>query len=122
MNKILYNYYWIAATLTPKLLYGVLPLILVLLNFEDAIKSYDISFGDIFIYYIIFLVAVGWSAILIVIFFKCSACNKRALVHSGEVPKKVSLNRTFIKRWLVPDELFSQYFYCCKCGEKIKAK
>jgi len=108
LNKFLFNYYWLASSITAKLFWLILPIIFVEIN--------------LFVPFIIFVVALGWSAIMITVFFKCPRCNKRALVHFGTVVKRIESNRSKFKSWLLPNEFVYKYFYCCKCGHKIQSK
>jgi len=106
MNLYLYNYYWFAASITEKLFYLMVPVIFLAEN--------------IFMHYIAVMMIIGFSVIAITFLYKCNSCNQRALVHSGVIPKVLSLNRNWLLKWLIPDALVSQYFYCCKCGSKIQ--
>ena len=107
MNKYLFNYYWLASSITAKLFWLILPIIFVAQN--------------IFVQFLIFVVSLGWSVIMITAFFKCSSCNKRALVHSGTVVKLLTTKRSKFQIWLLPNEFVHKYFYCCKCGHKIQS-
>jgi len=104
----LFNFYWIASTTARVLFLLLLPVI--------------IWFQSIFISYVIVATSIGWLAIFIALYFKCPSCRKRALVHTGVVVKKIETKRNGLSKWIVPDELFHQYFYCCKCGHKVEAK
>lgn len=107
MSKLFFNYYWLAFATTRLLFLLLLPVIFVA--------------QEIFVPYLVVATLLGWSAIIIAMIYKCPQCNGRALVQSGVVVRKIESNRSRLSSWLVSNELAYQYFYCCKCGHKIKA-
>lgn len=108
MFKGLFNFYWIALTTARVLFLISLPTIFIA-------KTMIIPL-------IVLATSIGWSAILIAMFYKCPTCNKRALVHNGAIAKKIETNRDPFSAWLFPSEIIKQLFYCCKCGYKIEAR